>query len=57
LAVIKKYRAAFAHVTNAPGNQEWEMQNHKWNDLTHEQILQLCNDWPEKPNVQHVRLT
>ena len=30
LAVIKKYRGAFANVTDAPGNHDWELQKQKW---------------------------
>jgi len=57
LAVLKKYRGAFANVTDAPGNQAWELQKQEWSDLTHPQILNICETWPENPNIQHVRLS
>ena len=56
LAVVKKYRGAFANVTDGPGNAEWELQKQKWSDLSHSQILSICESWPDQPSIQHVKL-
>lgn len=38
LAAVKKYRDAFANVVGTPGNEAWEFQKQKWEELTHAQF-------------------
>ena len=56
LAVAKKYRGDFGHLSGCSGNKEWLELRDRWEGFSVEEILKLVEDWPTQPKIKHVWL-
>jgi hypothetical protein len=56
IAVVKKLRSDFAHVSGAPGNKEWIELTERWERFTTDEIVELAKKWPAIPRLQDVKL-
>ena len=55
VAVLKKYRGAFAHVEGAPGHSSWEALQSHWEGLSVDEIIDLSARWGREPTLRDVR--
>ena len=55
VAVLKKYRGAFAHVEGASGHSTWESLQARWEGMKVGEIIELSAQWGSKPTLSDVR--
>jgi hypothetical protein len=55
IAVLKKYRGAFAHVEGGPGHSAWESFQARWAAMTVDEIIELSAGWGTPPTLCDVR--
>ena len=55
VAVLKKYRGAFAHVEGAPGHLRWEALQARWEGLSVDEVIELSARWGPEPTGRDVR--
>jgi hypothetical protein len=56
IAVIKKFRSDFAHVSGAPRKKEWIELTERWERFTTDEIVELAKKWEAIPSLQDVQL-